>query len=341
MTVVVNMLPDKATEPAESGDRSALACLVIVARRKGLQLSVTQLIHDNVLPGPNVNIAQLLKCAHAAGLKASLARMTWDGLSRLEKAIPAIVTLKGGSSMVLLSVSAGPDGSRVVLQDPNAADDAVLVLDRLRFEDAWTGDVILVKRDYDITDEKQPFSIAFVAGLVFRERWLVRDVAICAIVLSFLALSPIIFWRLLSDKVIYFRAYNTFFVVCLGMAVLVVFEAVFAYVRQLLIIHLTTRIDVKLAAYMFDKVLNLPMDFFERTQTGTITYKMNQMWRIRTFLMGQLFGTVLDSTNSAGVPAGYVLLQSEHDHGCLGLLRADGALDRRDVADLPAQIAGR
>ena len=28
---------------------------------------------------------------------------------------------------------------------------------------------------------------------------------------------------------------------------------------------LTTRLDVKLSTYMFEKVLNLPMDYFERT----------------------------------------------------------------------------
>jgi ATP-binding cassette subfamily B protein len=114
--------------------------------------------------------------------------------------------------------------------------------------------------------------------------------------MSLLALTPIMFWRLLSDKVIYFKAYNTFFVVCLAMVVLVIFEAVFAYVRQFLIVHLTTRVDVKLGTYMFDKLLNLPIDFFERTQTGKIAHDLNQMWRIRGFLMGQLFGTVLDST---------------------------------------------
>ena len=37
----------------------------------------------------------------------------------------------------------------MVLQDPNADEDAALVIDRVRFEDAWTGDVVLVKRDYD------------------------------------------------------------------------------------------------------------------------------------------------------------------------------------------------
>jgi len=79
------------------------------------------------------------------------------------------------------------------------------------------------------------------------------------------------------------------------MAVLAIFEAIFAYVRQFLIVHLTTRVDVKLGTYMFDKLLNLPIDFFERTQTGKISYDINQLWKIRTFLMGQLFGTVLDS----------------------------------------------
>jgi ATP-binding cassette subfamily B protein len=256
---------------------------------------VPQLIHDNVLTGQQISTAQLLKCARSAGLKAKATNLTWDKLSHLKKALPAIVTLKNGASMVLLRVTGGPNDTRVVLQDPNAADDAMLVIDQVRFENAWSGEVILVKRNYELSDESQPFSIGLVSALIFRERWVVRDVAICAIVLSFLALSPIIFWRLLSDKVIYFKAYNTFFVVCFAMAVLVIFEAIFAYVRQFLIVHLTTRIDVKLATYMFDKVLNLPIDFFERTQTGIITYDMNQMWKIRTFLMGQLFGTVLDS----------------------------------------------
>jgi len=279
---------------AAAGDRSSLACLVIVARHSGVHLSVEQLVHDNVLTGQQVSTAQLIKCAQSAGLKAKATKLTWDGLSQLKKALPAIVTLKTGASMVLREVG-GPDNALLVLQDPNASDDALLTIDRIRFEDAWTGDVVLVKRSYEISDEQQPFSFGLIAALIFRERWIVRDVAICAIVLSFLALTPIMFWRLLSDKVIYFKAYHTFFVVCLAMVVLVLFEAVFAYVRQFLIVHLTTRVDVKLSTYMFNKLLNLPIDFFERTQTGKITHDLNEMWKIRGFLMGQLFGTVLDS----------------------------------------------
>ena len=295
---VIDIKPSDLAEPSpkESDGHSSLGCLVIVARYCGLHLTVSQLIHDNVLTGQELSTTQLLKCAHSAGLKAKCTHLSWDDLAQLKKALPAIVRLKNGSSMVLVRTTGGADESRVILQDPKAADDAVLVVDRIRFENAWTGDVILAKRSYELSDESQPFSIGLITALIFRERWIVRDIAICAVILSILALSPIIFWRLLSDKVIYFKAYNTFFVVCMAMAMLVIFEAIFAFVRQFLIVHLTTRVDVKLATYMFDRVLNLPIDFFERTQTGTITYDMNQMWKIRTFLMGQLFGTVLDST---------------------------------------------
>jgi subfamily B ATP-binding cassette protein HlyB/CyaB len=279
-----------------SGDRSALDCLVVVARHSGIHLSVPQLVHDNLLTGDTVTVSQLLTCARSAGLKAKATKLRMGQLNHLKKALPAIVTLENGAHMVLLRLDGGPEDTRVILQDPNADPEAPLVVDAVRFQEAWSGDIVLVKRNYEISDESQPFSIGFVAALMFRERWVVRDVAICAVVLSFLALAPIMFWRLLSDKVIYYKAYNTFFVVCLAMLVLVIFEAVFAYVRQFLIVHLTTRIDVKLATYMFDKVLNLPMDFFERTQTGTITYDMHQMWKIRLFLMGQVFGTVLDCT---------------------------------------------
>ena len=283
-------------KPTPSQDASGLECLVIVARQHGLHLTASQLIHDNVLTGSEVSIADLIKCATKAGLSAKLVNLDWNGLRHLKKALPAIVKLKNGASMVLLRLEGDDDDVRVVLQDPNASDDALLVIDQLRFESAWAGDVLLVKRDYDIADETQPFSIGLITALLFRERRVVRDLLICAIALGFLGLAPIMFWRLLSDKVIFYKAYSTFTVVCLAMLLAVAFEAAFYYLRQTLIHFLTTKVDVKLSTYVFEKVLNLPIDFFEKTPVGIISRDIQEIFKIRTFLVGQLFGTILDST---------------------------------------------
>src|SRR5437879_6388284 len=56
-----------------------------------------------------------------------------------------------------------------------------------------------------------------------------------------------------------------------------------------------TRTDVKLWSYTFDKVLNLPIDYFERTETGAFLHNFHEMGKIRNFLTTQLFGTALDA----------------------------------------------
>jgi len=275
---------------------SALGCLVIVARQHGMHLTVSQLIHDNVLTGEEVSSKQLVKCAKGAGLSAKSVTLDWDGLQQLKKALPAIVKLNNGASMVLLRFDGDEENRRAVLQDPNAGDDALLVIDEIRLASVWSGEVVLVKRDYAISDETQPFSIGLITALIFRERRIARDVLICAIFLGFLALTPIMFWRLMSDKVIFYKAYNTFTVLCIALLVLTAFETAFYYSRQSMVHFLTTRLDVKLSTYMFEKVLNLPIDYFERTAVGLIARDMREIFRIRSFLVGQLFGTILDST---------------------------------------------
>jgi ATP-binding cassette subfamily B protein len=286
----------QAFEPDDAEEQSALKCLVIIARQHGVHLSVQQLVHENALPAREVTTAEFVKCAEKAGLKAKPLLTNWGGLADINKALPAAVRLKHGGSMVLLRLIDDESGApRVVLQDPNADEDAALVIDRVRFEEVWTGEVVLVKRDYDISDEEQPFGFGLIRALIFRERWIVRDTVIAAFVLGFLALAPILFWRLLTEWVLYFKALNTFTVLCIGFTVLVVFETIFLWTRRYLVLVLTTRIDVKLSTYVFEKVLRLPMDFFERTQVGQVTHEINHLRKIQQFLKGQLFGTLLDS----------------------------------------------
>ncbi|MGY3697172.1 subfamily B ATP-binding cassette protein HlyB/CyaB [Bradyrhizobium sp. USDA 3240] len=275
---------------------SGLACLVIVARQHGLNLTPSQLIHDNLLGDQEVTLAELLKCANSSGMTAKAVTLDWKGLSHLKRALPAIVRLRDGSHMVLLRLEGDENSTRVVLQDPNASEDALLVIDQPRFEDIWSGDVVMAKRDYEISDETQPFSLGFVAALVFRERRILRDVAIAALILGLLGLAPIMFWRLLSDKVIYYKAFNTFYVLCVTMLVIIAFEAAFSFLRQYLVQRMTARLDVKLSTYVFEKVLNLPIDYFEQNPVGLISRDIREVFRIRGFLTGQLFGTILDST---------------------------------------------
>jgi subfamily B ATP-binding cassette protein HlyB/CyaB len=280
--------------PASSG-LSLLGSLVVVARQCGLQLAVPQLIHDHLLEPGQPSVAQLLHIANASGLRASSTRLTWRELPSLDKALPAIVLLRNGNAMVLRQVNGEPAQPTVVLQDPNAHEDAPLILDEAEFTAAWTGDVLLFKRDYRLHEEDQPFGIWLIIGQLLRDRRIARDICVSAIMLSLLALAPILFWRLLIDRVLYSGNLNTFAVLCVVMLILIAFETAFVYLRRYLVLHVTQRADAKLSTYIFDKVVNLPIDFFERNAVGEITRDMSEIYKIRGFMTGTMFGTVLDS----------------------------------------------
>src|SRR5947209_9297477 len=183
----------------------------------------------------------------------------------------------------------------VVLQDPNAPQHTPLMLDEARFTAAWDGEVILIKRDYALRDENQPFGFRFVLAQLLRDKRLTRDLAICAVILSITAISPIMFWRVLVDRVMYYGSLNTFTLICIAFGVLLLFETAFGHLRRYLVLFITTRADVKLWTYTFDKVLNLPIDYFEQRSTGEFVHNFHEMGKIRGFLTTQLFGTALDA----------------------------------------------
>jgi ATP-binding cassette subfamily B protein len=286
-----NVLP-----AAEDGKVTALLdALAVVSRSRGIFLTPTKLIQDNLLDSDRITIPDLLVCAQRAGMKAKLVRIRAEDFGKLRKTLPAIVVLRTGAAMVLKSFDPNPQRPLVHLANPRDEEGGVMALDLVRFEEAWSGDLIIVKRNYDLVDEEQPFSFALIAGLVFRERRMTRDVGISAFFLGLFALAPIMYWRMLSDKVIYYSAMNTFVVLMATMGVIIMFEALFSFFRQFLLNVIVARVDARLNEYIYDRLLQLPIDFFERTQVGEIAHDMHEVYRIREFLTGQLFGTILDS----------------------------------------------
>ena len=299
MTGLAPAAPPAGAEPARrdaaNEAASRLATLAVVARHRGIHLSPAQLHREHRLGPGEPSLQQLLEIARASGLRAVTTHFKFADLMRLGAALPAMLLLKNGGAMALLRSEPQAQPPQVVLQDPNAGEGALLTLDEHRLALGWAGEVILLKRDYRLRDEDQPFGVGLIVSQLLRDRRIALDIAVSAIMLSILALGPILFWRILLDRVLYYRNFDTLAVMCAAMGVLIIFETIFGYMRRFLVLHVTARVDAKLSTYMFNKVLSLPLDFFERSSNGVIARDMNEIFRIRNFLTGQLFGTLLDS----------------------------------------------
>jgi ATP-binding cassette, subfamily B, bacterial HlyB/CyaB len=297
---IVTPTPEPASASANAGGArgavsSLLTCLVIAARHRGLLLSATQLVRDFQLGPGDPPVEKAIEIARACGLRAISARIDWRALMRLGKAAPAIVRLRDGSWMVLLEVMPRGNPPAVVLQDPDTAADAQLILDERRFSAAWDGEVILLKRDYREHDDALPFGWPLIIRQMLRDRRMIVELAVAAMSMSLLAITPIVFMRVILDEVLLYQAFQTLGVICVIMGVLAIFEAVFGWVRRHFVYRLVRRIEANISVYMFNRVLALPVEFFERTPVGKVLHDMLEFAKIRQFLSDQVLGTFLDA----------------------------------------------
>lgn len=284
---------------------SSLRALAVVATRMGLDVSVDQLRRRFALTPGEPDTQTLIALARELGLEAQAVHMTFEELPKLARALPAILRAKDGGALILEEARSDPaKGTVAVVRDPGANDDAVIAIDELHLAEVWEGEAILVKRTHSTADDQQPFGIGWLVGQVLREAKLFREIAVGALVATVFAIAPALIFMIVLDRVLVNHSYSTLNVLVGVILFMVLFETILGHLRRKLTQVATTRIDGRLNLYIVEKVLKLPMDFFERTPTGRILSKLGAIRLIRQFLTGQLFGTFLDSVPLIGlIPA--------------------------------------
>jgi ATP-binding cassette subfamily B protein len=144
-------------------------------------------------------------------------------------------------------------------------------------------------------DPNQPFGLRWFVPEILRQKIAFRDIAIAAIILQVLALSSPIFFQLVIDKVLVHQSSSTLWVLGVGILIAMIFESVFGYLRQILLLAATNKIDIRLTCRTFSHLLSLPIDYFETHSAGVIVRHVQQLESIRNFLTGRLFFTALDT----------------------------------------------
>jgi ATP-binding cassette, subfamily B, bacterial HlyB/CyaB len=284
---------------AEERDRSpstTLYAIAIVAGRFGVDATYEHLNRSYVFAGAEPSTNAVIAIARDFGLHARRAILSWHELPRLRNVLPAILRLKDGTSLVLENIQEHASmGTVMVLRDPTASPDAVVLVDESRLRDVWGGEIILVKKRYGLHDEERPFSVMWLFEQVLQERRLFLDIGAASLVNTIFALAPAFLFMIVIDRVLVNRSYATLTVLTAAILVMISFEVTLSYIRRLFVEVATTRIDGRLNLYIFEKLLKLPMDYFEKNPTGVILSKLSQIGKIRHFLTGQLFGVILEA----------------------------------------------
>jgi ABC-type bacteriocin/lantibiotic exporter with double-glycine peptidase domain len=87
---------------------------------------------------------------------------------------------------------------------------------------------------------------------------------------------------------------NTLVLVVIIMIIVTGFEALLTWGRKIQQVIVAAKIDARLNLMIFERLLTLPIEFFEREQAGNITNRISQVREVREFLTGKLMNTFID-----------------------------------------------
>jgi len=273
-----------------------LKVFVNLAARLGLETTENELRRAYTLASSHVPLSTLLGMVSDLGLEIGRVHLSWDEMGQLKGGLPAMLTLKDGSFLIAEGVLEDtPQGRIVIAQDPAASDEeGTIAFDQQRFERLCSGDFILLKRKYRLDDTQRPFGLMWMVAQLMVERRLVRDIAIASIITTIFTFMPIVLMMIVMDRVLVNHSYSTLTVVAVAIALLIVFEMAIGYTRRLFMEVMATRIDGRLSIFLFERLVSLPVEYFERNPTGLIQSKIGKLWQIRNFLTGKLLQTFLD-----------------------------------------------
>lgn len=292
----VDATPVERSDAPCSQLETALQCLVKIATQHGIDVSVERLKHSYAVAAAPISKTTFVRMAKSIGLRARTTQIDWNALSDLGQAYPALAHLDNGNWVIVIGCCKDEDGAAAIsVFDPLAERPEPLILGQEKFCSKWHGDVLLLKKDNVKSATPVSFGIRWFIPELLREKRLLVDVGVAAVLLYALGLVVPIFFQIVIDKVLVHESFTTLYVLGIGAVLALVFDATFGFLRRYLLIYATNKIDIRVATKTFGHMLGLPNAFFEHISAGVLVKHMQQAARVREFLTGRLFLTMLDA----------------------------------------------
>jgi len=264
----------------------------------GVAADPAQLRHALGLNRP-ASVNDLLQAARRLQLKARSGPLDLARAADGRLPLPCIISL--GSAATDEDAAANQAGfvilaavvnGRAMLHDPLEGRREMLALDTLKLR--LTGVAIFVTSRAQLAAEMARFDFTWFVPAIVKYRSLLSEVLVASLFIQIFALLTPLFFQVVMDKVLVHKGVSTLTVIALGLLAVVIFESLLSALRNYVLAHTTSRIDVELGAQLFRHLLALPLAYFEARRVGDSVARVRELENIRQFLTGQALTSVID-----------------------------------------------
>lgn len=272
-----------------------LATFIRLARHHGVDFALPTLIQRYAIREDEVSGTLLMRIGQENGFLVKPKTASWSELTGASF-YPALGLLKDGRGVILSGIDGSGDSAHLAYVDPVQFQKGFQYVDREEWERQFQPDLFMVRRKYSLDDENQPFGLRWFVPEILKQKSIFRDVAVSAMMLNVFALASPFFFQILVDKVLMHKSDSTLHALVGGMLLVVLFECLLSWLKGYMLLHATTKIDLRLTKRTFSHLMALPLQFFDASSAGVLLKHMQQTERIRGFLTGSLFMTLLECT---------------------------------------------
>ncbi|BHH85447.1 type I secretion system permease/ATPase [Desulforhopalus sp. 52FAK] len=267
-------------------------CLVILSKVYGNPISRTTLRAGLPLEDNQLTVKLVQRAARRAGLMARVLKRPLEKISDLE--LPCVLLLNNKKAVVLRHFTDG--GTKLQLNLPESGE-GVKVVSVVEIAKDYSGYAIFahpeLKEGVGSISRKIPQRRKFFWGAIFSSWRIYRDVLLASFLINIFGLATPFFILNVYDRVIPNSAFETLWVLAIGIAIAYLFSLLMQGLRGYFIDEAGKRANLEVSARMFEKVLGLKMAYGPQS-TGSFSNKILQFEHVRDFITSFSITAIVD-----------------------------------------------
>ena len=264
-----------------------IACLAMVASYYGhlTDLSAMRMRLSPSLKG--VTLKHVSQVAEAMGLAARGVQVPLESLAKLQ--LPAVLHWDMNHFVVLVGVK----GKNIFVHDPGRGKRKLTLAEASRH---FTGVAMefTPNQDFRKVDEREKVSAWQLLSMGSGLGGTVLQLVLLSLTLEVFAIAMPFFLQLVVDRVLVGRDADLLTVLGIAFGALVLIQVVVSGVRAWIGVYLSTRFNLRLLTALFNHLLKLPLDWFEKRNIGDIVSKFRSVDVIQKTLSTTFVETFID-----------------------------------------------
>jgi ATP-binding cassette subfamily B protein len=246
------------------------------------------------------------EAAEKLGFRSMGVRLSWDQLCN-EAPLPCIVHWKQNHYIVVHRISGKGEKAKIKVADPalGITDYSKQVFLRTWLSDKREGEekgiALLLQPgpDFFAAEDEKPdkTNLRFLLKYLYPHRKYLSRIIIAMLLGSLLQLIFPFLTQSVVDKGIGIENISFVKLILVAQLVLMVSRTSVDFIRNWLLLHISTRIDVSLISDFLIKLMKLPIGFFDTKRVGDLMQRIGDHSRIQNFLTGSSLNIIFSMMN--------------------------------------------